>query len=281
MDLVIDTDIPFGAGLSSSAAFEIAVGLAVTNLSGHEISSMDLALAGQEVEHRFAGVRSGIMDQLVSASARDGNLLLIDCRSLALEHVPFEFPGLELVVCDSRVKHELASSAYNDRRSECEKGVEMLRRHFPEIQALRDVTVDELSSVESDLPPVIAKRCRHVVSENARTLKAVDAVKSEDTDELGRLMYESHASLRDDYEVSAPELDLLVETASKIDGVVGSRMTGGGFGGCTITLVAKEQFRALRDEIEDKYESAFGRTPAVFAVRPSPGADSLGRDNQG
>ena len=281
LDLVIDTDIPFGAGLSSSAAFEVAVGLAVTSLAGREISSMDLARAGQEVEHKFAGVRSGIMDQLVSASARDGNLLLIDCRSLATEHVPFDFPDLELVVCDSRVKHELASSAYNDRRAECEEGVELLRRHFPEIEALRDISVDEFSRAEHDLPPVIAKRCRHVVGENARTLKAVDAIKRADNDELGRLMYESHESLRDDYEVSSPELDHLVETASQIDGVVGSRMTGGGFGGCTITLLAKDHFKQFRDEIEDEYEAAFGKPPAVFPVRPSPGAESIREGDQG
>ena len=276
MDMVIDTDIPFGAGLSSSAALEVAVGLAITSLSGHEISSMELARAGQEVEHKFAGVRSGIMDQLVSASARDGHLLLIDCRSLETEHVPFDLPDIELVVCDSRVKHELASSAYNDRRAECEQGVELLKRHFPEVKALRDVSVDEFLSVESDLPPVIAKRCRHVINENARTLRAVEAVKKGDKDLLGSLMYESHKSLRDDYEVSSPELDLLVETASHIDGVIGSRMTGGGFGGCTITLVEHDQFRKFRDEIEDEYEAAFGRPPAVFEVRPSPGAEIVG-----
>ena len=275
MDLVIDTDIPFGAGLSSSAALEIAAGLAITSLAGHQISPLDLALAGQEVEHKFAGVRSGIMDQLVSASARDGNLLLIDCRSLDTEDVPFEFPQFELVVCDTRVKHELASSAYNDRRAECEKGVELLKKHLPDIKALRDVSVEQLEEFSFDLPNVVAQRCRHVVTENARTLEAAEAVGSRDHERLGRLMFESHASLRDDYEVSSPELDMLVESASGIEGVVGSRMTGGGFGGCTISLVAKEKFREFRDEIEDQYEETFGRPPAVFEVKPSPGAEGF------
>lgn len=271
-DLLIDTEIPFGAGLSSSAALEIAVGMALAGLANAEITPLELARAGQDVEHEFVGLRSGIMDQLVSASATSGNALLIDCRSLETKPVRLNLKDMILVVCDTQVKHELASSAYNERRAQCEEGVELLRQYLPDIHALRDVTMQELARYESSLPEVIVKRCRHVVTENARTNEAADAVAEGDLVRVGHLMHLSHDSLRDDYEVSCPELDLLVDTAEAIEGVAGARMTGGGFGGCTINLLKKEVFEKFSKQITAAYESSFGRPPVIFAVEPSDGA---------
>jgi galactokinase len=271
-DMLIDTEIPFGAGLSSSAALEIAAGLALTALANAEVLPRELALAGQQVEHEFIGLRSGVMDQLVSALAKAGNALLIDCRSMETSPVLLNLKDMMLAVCDTQVKHELASSAYNKRRAECEEGVELLRAYLPDITALRDVTMQELARYESNLPPQIAKRCRHVVSENARTLEAADAVTEGDLVRVGHLMHLSHDSLRDDYEVSCAELDLLVDTAEGIEGVAGARMTGGGFGGCTINLLKKDIFESFTQQATIAYKAAFGREPVIFAVEPAEGA---------
>ncbi len=271
-NLVIDSDIPFGAGLSSSAALEVAVGLAISTIAERRVDPTELALAGQEVENEFAGVRSGIMDQLVSVLAISDHTLLIDCRSLETQHVPMDLKDMSLVVCDSKVEHELASTEYNKRREECEEGVKLLGREPGEIRSLRDVTMADLDKHQDVLSDKILQRCRHVVSENERTLAAVAAIKAKDLVKLGKLMYLSHYSLRDDYEVSCPELDLLVETAASIDGVAGSRMTGGGFGGCTITLLKTKCLAQFKTRVERAYEDAFRIVPEIFEVRPSAGA---------
>ncbi len=271
-NVVIDSEIPFGAGLSSSAALEVCSGLAFSVISecGHGLR--EIAYAGQEVEHQYIGVRSGLMDQLTSALGRRDNALLIDCRSNSVDYIPLELKGLSLVICDTKVKHDLAASAYNDRRNECEQGLELLSEHLGEIQSLRDVSADDLENYKSVLPDPVRKRCRHVVTENARVLAAVDAIKHADFAEVGRLMYLSHHSLRDDYEVSSPELDLLVDTASRLDCVLGARMTGGGFGGCTINLIEGGLYFDFEHEIRASYVRAFGSEPVVFQVRPSDGA---------
>ncbi|MFN2502091.1 MAG: galactokinase [Pyrinomonadaceae bacterium] len=271
MNVLIDSDIPFGAGLSSSAALEIAVGTAVVSLSDVTIDPLDLALAAQEVEHVFVGVRSGLMDQLASALSRLDNVMLIDCRTNQCEHVPLELDDLVLVVCDSRVKHELAASEYNQRREECELGVRLLRDHLPDVESVRDVTAGELERYSSYLPQNVLKRCHHVIHENQRVLDSVDAIKARDFNKLGRLMVESHKSLRDDYEVSCRELDLLVDTASSVPGVKGSRMTGGGFGGCTITLSARESLNSFMKAVNAAYQEEFQKEPAIFTVYPDDG----------
>jgi galactokinase len=271
-DIVIDSDIPFGAGLSSSAALEICCGLALCTLAGGEADLREIAKAGQEVEHEFIGVRTGLMDQLTSALGRADNALLIDCRTHAVEYVPLDFDDLMLAICDTQVKHELASSAYNMRREECERGVDLLAGHIGEIRSLRDVSVADFEAHEDSLPDPIKRRCRHVVTENERVLAAVDAIKSRNVSELGRLMYLSHESLRDDYEVSSPELDILVDTALRLPGVLGSRMTGGGFGGCTISLLEKAYYPEFRKMMASSYERRVGKLPMISAVMPSDGA---------
>ncbi len=271
-NIVIDSDIPFGAGLSSSAALEVCTGLALWSLSENCPDLRQIAHAGQAVEHEFMGVRSGLMDQLTSAFGRRDNVLLIDCRSNSVEYVPLQLKEQMLVICDTKVKHELASSAYNERRDQCEKGVDLLAGHIGEIRSLRDVSVQDFESHEMALPEPIRQRCRHVVTENARVMAAVEAIKQGDFVEVGRLMYLSHASLRDDYEVSSPELDLLVETASHLPGVLGARMTGGGFGGCTINLIGSDLYDEFEREIRSRYSKAFGREPTISQVMPSDGA---------
>jgi galactokinase len=271
-NMLIDSDIPFGAGLSSSAALEIAVGLAVTALDGGSADIRQLAFAGQKVENEFIGVRSGIMDQFASGLSQKDKALLIDCRNLAVEYVPLDLDDAMLAVCDTEVKHSLASTAYNERRSECERGVEIFAKQIPGVSSLRDVSLDDFHVFEDRVPEPIKRRCRHVITENIRTLKASDALRDGDLTMAGRLMNLSHESLRDDYEVSCAELDLLVETASAIDGVYGARMTGGGFGGSTINLLDAAIFVEFKTSIVEKYESAFGRRPAIFPVSPSKGA---------
>jgi galactokinase len=271
-DMVIDSDIPFGAGLSSSAALEVCAGLALWTVSGGETDLYKIAKAGQKVEHEFIGVRSGLMDQLSSALARRDNVLLIDCRTNAVRYIPLEFDDLSFAICDTRVKHELASTAYNNRREECERGVDLLAGHVGEIRSLRDVSVEQFESHEESLPDPIRQRCRHVVTENARVLAFVDAIENRNFFEAGRLMYLSHESLRDDYEVSSPELDILVDTALRLPGVLGSRMTGGGFGGCTISLIEKAYYAEFRKMIGSSYEKRVGSLPEMSLVIPSDGA---------
>jgi galactokinase len=274
-DLLIDSSIPFGAGLSSSAALEISVGLALASASDQPVDLVDLALIGQEVEHRYLGVRSGIMDQFTSALGREGHALFIDCRSHAYEHIPLHLDDFSLVVCDSKVKHELASSEYNVRRAECEEGVKLLQGKDSAVKALRDVSESELESLEDILPETIRRRCRHVITENARTAESAKAIRDGNMLVFGDLMYRSHRSLRDDYEVSCDELDLLVEAASKVDGVLGARMTGGGFGGCTINLLRKDKVPEFISQVSSLYRTSFGRETEIFTVVPSDGAKAL------
>jgi len=272
-DLLIDSDVPSGAGLSSSAALEMSVALALSSLADESrLSRVELALAGQAAEHAYVGTMCGIMDQFIASLGRADHALLIDCRSLEPQAVPLALSGAVVLICDTRVKHELASSEYNKRRAECQEGVRLLKEALPDIRALRDVSVAELEEHESRLPQPIRKRCRHVVTENARTLAAARALSANDLAEFGRLMALSHRSLRDDYEVSCPELDLCVEVAASVAGVYGARMTGGGFGGCTVNLVSDEAVPVVSDALRTELARRFGKRPEVFASRASDGA---------
>ena len=271
-DIVIDSDIPFGAGLSSSAALEVGAGLALWSLSGAEPDLREIAYAGQEVENEVIGVRSGLMDQLTSAFGRRDNALLIDCRTNSVEYIPLEIGDLMLAICDTKVKHELAASAYNRRREECEQGVDLLAGHLGEIRSLRDVSVADFEAHEDALPDPVRRRCRHVVTENERVLAAVEAIRTRNFSEAGRLMYLSHESLRDDYEVSSPELDILVDAALRLPGVLGARMTGGGFGGCTINLIETSYYPEFRKMIASIFKKRVGHLPAISGVEPSDGA---------
>jgi galactokinase len=267
-------EVPLGAGLSSSAAVEVATGLALLNERGQTVERKELAQLCQKAENEFVGAHVGIMDQFVSCFGRASNALWLDCRSL--EHKFVKLPAdLQLVICDTKVKHELASGEYNARRAECEEGVRILRIVLPHIRALRDVTLSQLDEHQKILPPKVIARCRHVITENARVTGAVEALRGGDTKALGALMRDSHRSLRDDYEVSCKELDLMVEIASAQAGLIGARMTGGGFGGCTINLVESVAVSNFRRSVATEYSSATGLTPEIYVSPASEGAQQI------
>ena len=274
-DLALTSDVPIGSGLSSSAAIEVSVALALLSISDKQLDRVSLALAGQAAEHNYVGMKCGIMDQFISAMGRAGHALLIDCRSFETTHIPVDTSRMVVGICDSRVKHELASSEYNTRRAECERGVEILREVLPGITALRDVSVADFEKYEDRLPEPIGRRCRHVVTENARTLAAAEALKAGELEEMGRLMVLSHKSLRDDYEVSCRELDILVEVATSLEGVAGARMTGGGFGGCTVNLVRREAIDEFREVITTEYKKATNTDPTIYVSEAGDGAKEI------
>ena len=270
-DLLIKGEVPMGAGLSSSAAIEVGTGTALMALSGLPADGVALARFCQQAEHEYVGTRCGIMDQFISANGRAGHALMLDCRSLTFQLAPLAGP-VSLVICNTLVKHELATGEYNVRRAECEAGVRHIARSKAGIKALRDVTLDELERFGHDLTPVIRQRCRHVIGENARVVAAAAALAANDLAEFGRLMGESHASLRDDYQVSCPELDVMVELAQAQDGVLGARMTGGGFGGCTVNLVRAERVDAFRAAVGEGYRKATGHAPEIHVCTAADGA---------
>ncbi len=243
-DLMIGSDVPLGAGLSSSAAIEVATGYALLSSAGETIDLSRLALACQRAENEFVGMRCGIMDQFIACHGAAGRALLLDCRSLDWRLVPID-AGARLMICNTMVHHEHAAGEYNLRRQDCEDGVARLSQALPGIKALRDVSPEDLERHADLLTPVIHRRCRHVVTENDRTVRAANALEAGDLEETGRLMAQSHASMRDDFEISCKEVDVMVEINASVPGVYGARMTGGGFGGCTISLVAADAVRAL------------------------------------
>ncbi len=277
-DLALISDVAIGGGLSSSAALEMAVGAALVGISGEEIDRIALALAGQEAEHNYVGMKCGIMDQFIAALGKSGHALLIDCRQLSGTLIPLAIRDVTVVVCDTRVRHALASSEYNSRRAECEQGIAILKETLPGAVALRDVKWTDFERLQERLPEVVRRRCRHVVSENERTLSAVRALQAGDAEEMGRLMAASHRSLRDDYSVSCRELDILVESAQRVPGVVGARMTGGGFGGCTVNLVQSHAVERFRDSVARDYLQKTGLEPLILPVESSDQAAEITGD---
>ena len=270
-NLVIQGQVPMGAGLSSSASLEVATALALLGTSHGEVAQLDLVKLCQRAEHEYVGTRCGIMDQFIAVFASSGHALMIDCRSLASQSLLIP-DDVRLVICNSMVKHELASGEYNRRRAECEAGVRVFQRSLPNVQALRDVTLGDLTKHQAELTEVVFRRCRHVISENQRVLDAADALRNEDLERFGELMYASHRSLQHDYEVSSTELDLLVEIAASCEGVCGSRMTGGGFGGCTISLVRSPAVEPFREKITQQYRARTGITPDLYVCSAAQGA---------
>jgi galactokinase len=272
-NLVIHGEVPLGAGLSSSASLELALALALSSLAAVEVPRLELVKLCQSAEHKYVGTRCGIMDQFVSSFGAAGHALMLDCRSL--EYQMLQLPqDLQVVVCNSMVRHELASGEYNRRRADCETGVRLLQPFLPAIHALRDVSIADLEKYKHVLPEVIYHRCRHVVTENQRVLEAANALQSQDTKRFGDLMYHSHFSLRDDYEVSCKELDLLVDLASSRRGVYGARMMGGGFGGCTVNLLQSGCTAAFRSDVAGMYLEATGKTPETYVCEPAQGAET-------
>ncbi len=270
-DLVIDSDVPVGSGLSSSAALEVATGFALLDCAGVAVDRTRLALCAQRAENEFVGMRCGVMDQFASCHGAADRALLIDCRSLEFRLVPID-PSVRLVIVNSMVHHELAGSQYNVRREQCEEGVARLSKVLPGVRELRDVTLDDLARHGAILPEVILRRARHIVTENDRVVRAADALAAGEVEACGRLMNASHLSMRDDYEISCREIDILVELAGRIDGVLGARMTGGGFGGCTINLVRAEAVERFAAEIAPGYHAATRITAPLLVCRPGAGA---------
>jgi galactokinase len=261
--LRIRGDVPIGAGLSSSASIEVATACALVANSDLHIDNRELALLCQRAENEFVGARVGIMDQFVALFGHVQKALLLDCRSLEFELLPLP-DNVRLIICNTMVKHALASSAYNERRAQCEEGVKHLAKFLPNVKALRDVTIKQLEQYREGLTETVYRRCRHVVTENARVLAAGEALEQHDLDHFGKLMAESHASLRDDYEVSCRELDVMVELARKVEGVYGARMTGGGFGGCTVNLVREDKADEFRERVPREYEEITGLKPEIY-----------------
>jgi galactokinase len=277
-DMLIHGDVPLGAGLSSSAALEVAAGLALTSIAGQPLEGMRLAKVCQRAENEYVGMRCGIMDQFASVHGRAGYAMMLDCRSL--EHRLLLLQGratepaqaAQLVICNTMVRHRLAGSEYNRRREQCEQGVQGLAHAVPGIETLRDVSGEQLLAHEAALDGLIFRRCRHVVTENERVIAAALALEAADLDGFGRLMRESHRSLRDDYEVSCDELDLMVRLAESIDGVYGARMTGGGFGGCTVNFVRTAKVEQFRAQLAEGYARATGHRAEIYVCEAADGA---------
>jgi galactokinase len=273
-NLLVRGEVPMGSGLSSSAAIEVATGLALLENSEAKIDRLGLAKLCQRAENEFVGVRCGLMDQFISCFGEAGHALMLDCRLLEAQQLALP-DDVKLVVCNTMVKHELAASEYNARRSECEEGVSLLARKILKLRSLRDLTMDDLERFGSEFPEVVYRRCRHVVSENHRVLEAAAALRGGDLPGFGKLMAESHQSLRDDYEVSCKELNLMVDLANEAEGLYGARMTGGGFGGCTINLVALDRVDQFRQSVARGYAKATGREPEIYVCSAARGAERV------
>jgi len=275
-DAVMDSNLPVGAGLSSSAAVEGAVGFGLSTLFALEVPRGELARIGQQAEHNFAGVKCGIMDQFANLHGKRDQLIRLDCRNLDYAYVPFAFPGYKIVLCNSMVHHSLASSEYNVRRQQCEQGVEILKKRYPGIVNLRDVTTLMLDHARADLSEVTYRRCRYVTGENERLLRGCELLEVNDLEGFGRLMYLTHQGLSEDYEVSCPELDFLVSLARQRPEVAGARMMGGGFGGCTINIVASGQVEAFSQFVETAYHERYDKTPDIYVTQIEDGTRVAG-----
>jgi galactokinase len=271
LQAVFASDVPRGAGLSSSASVELAFAVAWMTLGGWSLSPIDLARLCQRAENDYVGVRSGIMDQFASACGEADRVMFLDCRSLEYRSLPLP-PSVVLVIADTSVRRSLVNSAYNDRRAACERALSLLKQDLPGIQALRDVSLAEFNSLASKLPPLLEKRARHVIEEVDRTRRAVEFLEAGLVAEFGMLMNACHASLRDLYEVSCPQLDVMVRTAQTLDGCYGARLTGAGFGGCTVNLVARDKAPSFVKELAAGYESETGLRPEIYVCKASAGA---------
>jgi len=270
-DCVFGGNIPLGAGLSSSAALENAMSFALNSLFSLGLEPDELALIGQKAEHTYAGTKCGIMDQFASMNGQKNRALLLDCRSLEYQFFPLELGKYEILLIDTKVKHELASSEYNDRRADCEQAVAKIKKRFSHVESLRDVEAEVLNECKTDLTETEFKRSLYVVNEITRTLEASEALSRGDIKELGKLMYETHHGLSENYEVSCEELDFLVEKAHENEYVLGARMMGGGFGGCTINILPKVKVKEFTVFVANKYKKRFQVEPGFYDVEISDG----------
>ncbi len=271
---VFGGDIPIGSGLSTSAALESTFCFALNDLFDLKLSKMDMAQIGQAAEHNAVGVRCGIMDQFASVFGEEGHLIRLDCRSLEYDLVPFHPENCRLVLVDTQVKHNLAASEYNIRRSECEEGVACIKKDYPLVSLLRDVTLDMLQQYKKQLKESTFRRCQYVIQENMRVEMAMDALNHGDYAKFGELMYASHEGLSKEYNVSCEESDFLVEVARK-NGVLGARMMGGGFGGCTINFLREEDHERFIHEAIESYKQKFRKAPKVYEVKIGVGSHKI------
>jgi len=274
IDCVFGSDIPVGAGLSSSAAIECGFAFGVNDLLKTGFADHKLVLMAQKAEHEYAGVMCGVMDQFASVFGRKDHVILLDCRDYSHQYFPFKIRDYSIVLCDTNVKHSLASSEYNVRRRECEEGVEILKKYNPGISALRDVSSGFLHRNESDLPPIVYKRCKYVVEENERVSLACKLLSASDIKDFGKLMYQSHEGLKNQYEVSCRELDILVEATLNMDYVLGARMMGGGFGGCTINLLKTTKIDTFKKLLASYYYEQLQSDISFYNVNIGDGTKS-------
>lgn len=271
VDCVFGGNIPIGSGLSSSAALECGFAFALNVLFDLKLSRAALAILGQRAENRFVGVACGVMDQFASVLGQKDRLICLDCRTLTFSCIPFDDRGVRLVLCDTQVRRSLAESEYNARRAQCGSGISVLARVFPGVQSLRDATPDMIEEIRDLLSPEVYRRCRYVVGEIHRVLKACELLQYGDMEGVGALMNRTHEGLRDDYEVSCRELDILAEEATRVPGVLGSRMMGAGFGGCTINLVRVAALDGFREVMEKTFRDRLQRSPTLHLCRLTNG----------
>jgi galactokinase len=275
LDLVLYGDIPAGSGLSSSASLEVLTGTILRALYGFAVSNQDIALIGQYSENNFNGMNCGIMDQFASAMGKKNNAIFLDTSTLSFEYAPIQLSDAKIIVTNSKVKHSLVTSAYNDRRNESEAALKDLQKEAA-IQTLGDLTEEAFEAHKDAIAdPICRKRAKHAVYENQRTIRAVQALKANDIEAFGQLMNESHVSLRDDYEVSCPEIDILVEEAWKLPGVLGSRITGGGFGGCTVSIVKNDAVDRFISDLGAVYKEKVGHEAEFYVVEIGDGPQQL------
>ena len=274
-NVVFGGDIPTGAGLSSSAAVESGMLFALNELHHLGLSRTALAQLARRAENNFVGMKCGIMDMFASLMGKAGHVIQLDCRDLSFAHFPLELSNHSLLLCDSGVKHALVDSEFNTRRQECEVGVALLKKNFPMVHSLRDASLEMLEEVKSQLPPLVYKRCRYVVEENARVLAVKRALNAGDLGTVGALMRRTHIGLRDEYEVSCPEIDFLVDKALEHPAVLGARMMGGGFGGCTLNLLQVGALHNFCEMMAETYQNTFGRKLECYPVGLTNGVEVI------
>jgi galactokinase len=275
VNLTFGGDIPSGGGVSSSAAIENGIGFAVNELFNLGLSRIDLLKISQKAENNFVGMKCGIMDMFASMMGKENAVIRLDCNSLKYEYFPFNAPDYRLVLCNTMVKHSLVDSEYNTRRAECEEGVALLQKYDPSVKTLRDVKISVLRKHKTELRPVVFKRCKYVIEEITRVEKACKALKKNDLVTFGKLMFQTHDGLQNEYEVSCKELDFLAEKARYTEGVLGARMMGGGFGGCTINLVKTDAIEAFIADMKAAYLAAFNIDLPCFITTPKNGVEVL------
>ena len=268
---IFSGDIPLGAGLSSSAALECGVAYGLNELFNLGLEKLQMVKMAQAAENQFVGVQCGIMDQFASMMGQKNAVIQLDCRSLDYQYNPIAMEGIEIVLFDSMVSHSLASSEYNTRRAQCEQGVKLLQQTYPQVKTLRDATQDMLDELVKQTNPLVYRRCRYVVQENKRLLEGCEDLKRGDVAAFGKKMFATHEGLSKNYEVSCPELDYLIELVKDNPNVLGARMMGGGFGGCTINLVRKQSVPGLIEDVKQKYEAKTGKVPKVYVAETEAG----------